>query len=40
MNNWGIEYIKKKINNWGINFEYSWLCSCKGCKFLRFIKVK
>ena len=28
--------IFKKI----FSFEYSWLCSCKGCKFLRFIKVK
>ena len=34
--------FKNKMNTLKkiFSFEYSWLCSCKGCKFLRFIKVK
>jgi len=36
-----IKFIKHlfKINN-PMYYKYDWLCSCKGCKFLRFIKVK
>ena len=34
-----IKKIIEKINELK-TYEYSWICSCKICKFLRLVKIK
>ena len=34
-----IKKIKEKINEFK-SYEYSWICSCKICKFFRLVKIK